>query len=290
MNDPDTQKALQIMELNSDATKDEISKRYGILTRKFRTMETDENGYTMEDITRAYNLLMGITFVDEREEARQKALRENPPFLARLLKMDPVKMENFFHYYKIHILVILAVAVFLFFSVKSCVNQVPYDFSVVFFGEVAAEDEQKVADNVKEKMSEIVNPSIQFLQSSASDAQYQSAIQMKLMAMVAAQEMDILIVNESTFEMHAAQGMYMALDDIKDRFTFSEDRYVAAAEIIDETEDGELIFGPDKIYGIKISESEFLKENGISGENLIAAIVANTTREESSIQFMQLLE
>ena len=78
MNEMDQQKALTMMSLNPDANKDEISKRYGIITRKFRTIKKeDENGYTIEDYNDAYNLLMGITIVDEKEEHRLKKLREN---------------------------------------------------------------------------------------------------------------------------------------------------------------------------------------------------------------------
>ena len=39
MNRLDEQKALQMMDLNPDATKEDISRRYGILMRKFRTIK-----------------------------------------------------------------------------------------------------------------------------------------------------------------------------------------------------------------------------------------------------------
>ena len=59
----DREKAYEFMQLNIGAPNDEISKRYGILTRKFRTIEKDENGYTIEDITRAYNLRVHPQFL-----------------------------------------------------------------------------------------------------------------------------------------------------------------------------------------------------------------------------------
>ena len=138
----DEKRAMEILDLNPDATKDDVSKRYGILTRKFRTIERDEKGNTIDDITRAYNCLMGITFIDEKEEERQKALRENPPFLARVLKKDPVKLENFFHYYRTHMILTVVVMVFLVFSVRSCMNRIEPDFSVVLFGNVMIEEKK----------------------------------------------------------------------------------------------------------------------------------------------------
>jgi hypothetical protein len=286
----DREKAYEIMQLNIGAPNDEISKRYGILTRKFRTIEKDENGYTIEDITRAYNLLMGITFKDDKEEARQKRLRENPPFIARVLKKDPVKLENFFHYYKIHIIASLAAAVFIFFMIRSCVNQVKYDFCLVIFGEVYAEDGLKIEASIKEKMPEPITPSVQVLPSYDADPQYQYATQMKFMALVAAKEIDVIITNESFFKAHSEQGMYMPLDDIADILGYSDDRYVKSAAIIEESEDGEPVMGPVKTYGITITDSNFIKENGIYGENLIAAVVVNTERKDKAIEFMKLLK
>ena len=44
MQQRDKEKALEILELNPEATKDNVSRRYGILTRKFRNTERDERG------------------------------------------------------------------------------------------------------------------------------------------------------------------------------------------------------------------------------------------------------
>lgn len=287
----DKEKAYEIMQLNPDASNDEISKRYGILARKFRTIERDENGYTIEDITRAYNLLMGITYTDDKEELRQKRLRENPPLIARILKKDPVKLENFFHYYKIHIIVSLIVAVFLFFMIRSCVNQVRYDFSLVIFGEAYAEDEQKIETFIKEHMPSSLTPGIQVLPSFGADPQYQYATQMKFVAMVAAKEIDVIITNESFFKDHSRQGTYMPLDDITDILGYSDDRYVKSAVIVDGSdEEGEPVTGPVKIYGVSLTDSEFIKENGIYGENLIAAIIVTSERQDKAIEFIKLLK
>jgi len=284
------EKAYEIMQLSPDATSDEISKRYGILTRKFRSIEKDENGYTIEDITRAYNLLMGFTYKDEKEELRQKKLRENPPFIARVLKKDPVKLENFFHYYKIYIIASLAAVIFIFFMIRSCVNQVRYDFNLVIFGEVYADDWQKIEASIKEQMPDPITPGVQVLPSYGSDPQFQYATQMKLMALVTAKEIDVMITNESLFKTYSEQGMYMPLDDIVDILGYSGDRYVRNAAIIEESDDEEPVMGLEKIYGVTISDSEFIKENGIIGENLIAAVVVNTERKDKAIEFIKLLK
>ena len=196
MNQLDREKALEILQLNSEATKDDVSKRYSILTRKFRTMEKDERGYTIEDVTHAYNLLMGITYIDKKEEERQRALRENPPLLARLLKVDPVKLENFFHYYKIHMIISVAVIAILFFSIRSCINQVEPDFTLICYGKIYCQDPELIENDVKERLPGLEAPSVQFISSMAEDPQYQYASQMKFVAMIAAREVDIVIMDK----------------------------------------------------------------------------------------------
>lgn len=289
MNQLDKKKALDIMELSPDATKDDISKRYGILTRKFRIIEKDERGYTIEDITRAYNLLMGITFIDKNEQERQKALRENPPFLARILKVDPVKLENFFHYHKLHIIISIVVVVLLFFSIRSCVNQIPTDFTMVFYGDIYGQDQTAVETDVKERLPGIVAPSVQFISSVAEDPQYQYASQMKFVAMIAASEVDIVIMDKDTFELYMVRGMFLPLDDKIDELGFPEESYIEGSEIIEETEDGEQIKGPSQVYGIDISENKFIKDSNIYAKSAFVAIVRNSERMDRAFEFINSL-
>lgn len=289
MNQLDRKKALEILELNPDATKDDISKRYGILTRKFKNMEKDERGYTIEDVTHAYNLLMGITYVDKNEEERQRALRENPPLLARILKVDPIKLENFFHYYKLHMIISIAVIVVLFFSIRSCINQVDPDFTLVGYGKIFCQDQSIVEKDLKERLPGIEAPSAQFLSSVSEDPQYVYASQMKFVAMIAAKEVDIVIMDKDNFEMSLKQGMFLPLDDLIGELGFPEESYVRGSEVIDETEAGEPVYGPEHAYGIDISENEFIKENNIYSDNVIVAIVQNTERMDRALEFIKSL-
>ncbi len=290
MNKPEDQKAFEILDLKPDSTKDDISKRYGILARKFRTVERDEKGNTIDDITRAYNLLMGITFKDEKEEDRQRALRENPPFLARLLKKDPIKIENFFHYYKTHMILSVLLLFVLFFSIRSCINRVPSDLVVVLYGEVMVQDEQLIQEQIKENIPELVAPDVQHIPTNENDPQYQMAVQMKLLAMMSAREIDIMIMDKTNFEMYAGQEIFMPLEDIMDDLDLPEERFVKAAPIINETEDGELVKGPLQAYGVSISDSNFAKEKQIYGNNPVAAIVSNSTRVDIAIRFIKTIK
>ncbi|NLY18912.1 MAG: hypothetical protein GX045_08195 [Clostridiaceae bacterium] len=270
--------ACKILGVNQDATKDEIAKRYGVLARKFRTIEKDENGYTIEDITKAYNLLMGITYIDKAEEERQRALRENPPILSRILKKDPVKVENFLHYYKIYFIVGAILLVALFSLVRSCITNVPPDFYMVFYGNIYTDSEEKISNDLINNYPDITAPSVEVLPLMSGDPQYEAAIRMKMAAMTATREIDIILLDEETFKESALQGMFHPLDDFVNELDFPEEAYIKASARIGETEDGKPVFEEAKKYGIDITDSEFIKENNIVAEKVIATIVVNSKR------------
>ena len=287
MEQMDKKKALEILGLNQDATRHDVSNRYGVLTRKFKTIEKDENGYTINDITKAYNLLMGITFIDKAEEERQKALRENPPLLSRIINKDPIKIENFFHYYKTHIIVGIIVLITMFSIIRSCVNNVPSDFNILFYGNIYTEQTEKISTDLVNNYSDITTPYIEVLTFMQNDPQYESAIRMKIAAMAATQELDIVLLDEVTFKEHAKQGMFLPLDDLTDDLGFPIESYVEGTEKIDETENYEPIYGPAKKYGINITESEFVKENDIYADNVIITIAVNSKRIEKAISVLK---
>jgi len=282
MNQLDTNKAYEVLGVNQDATRDEISKRYGVLTRKFRTIEKDENGYTIEDITKAYNLLMGITFVDRAEEERQRALRENPPILSRITKKDPVEIENFLHYHKIKFIVGAIILVTLFSLVRSCLTNVPPDFNLVFYGNILTDSEEKISNDIISNHPDITAPSVEVLTLMTGDPEYEAAMRMKMAAMVASQDIDIIILDEATFKETAAQGMFLSLDDLINELGFPEEAYVEAAIRLEDPQGGGPLFEDPQKYGIDITSSEFVKENNIVAEKVIATIVVNSNRSDKA--------
>ena len=285
----DQQKALAMLDLNADANKDEVSKRYGILTRKFRTIKKDENGYTIEDITSAYNLLMGINYTDEKEQQRQKALRENPPLLAKVLKKDPIKLENFFHYYKWYMIIGLVIIVTVFFSIRSCVNQVDPDFTVALTGSLYLEDGTVLEAGIQQKLPELAAPLVHMLTSSPTDGEYNYAIQMKQMALLSAAEIDVILMDQNTFELMSSQGILQPLEEQMGTLPFPQESYVQGTVILEDPIDADPVLGPMTTFGLDITESEFVKKNNIFGEKIIAGIVLNSKRMEKAFTFLSKL-
>lgn len=286
MNGLDRQTALKMMDLHPDATKDEIAKRYGILTRKFRTITKDENGYTIQEITEAYNLLMGITFSDEKEMARQKALRENPPLLARVLKKDPVKLENFFHYNKWYMLIGLVVILLLIFTIRSCINRVEPDFSLVVTGALYMENDSVTEADIRQKLPELTAPQVNNLASDPNDAQYHYAVQMKLMAMLSAAEIDVILMDQDNFDLLSGQGVLLPLEEYMSSLPFSAEDYAQGVQILEQPVNGDPIYASPAAYGVDITESEFSRKNGIYGERIIAGIVINSKHMDAALKLL----
>jgi len=184
----------------------------------------------------------------------------------------------------------LVIIVFLVFTIRSCINRVPPDFNLVFHGNIYTNDQTALEAKIKELMPELAAPSVQFMSSMESDAEYQYAMQMKLMAMLAAKEIDVMIMDESSFNTIASQGMLMPLDDVMETLGFPEENYVKAQEIIDRGEDGKTEIGPVKYYGVDITEQRFIKDSNLIGKKMIAAIVVNTGRVDKAISFIQKLK
>lgn len=101
---------------------------------------------------------------------------------------------------------------------------------------------------------------------------------MKFVAMIAAQELDVAIMDKETFEFYAGQGVFLPLDDILDKLGFPEERYVIGQENIGETENMQPIKGPEQIFGIDITDNSFINDNKIYIEEAIVAIVRNTQK------------
>ena len=131
----DRKEALKVLGLKEDATIDEIDKRMNILYRKFRNIEKDENGHTLEDIDKAYRIARGIAYHDPETELRKKDA-ENPSFIFRLLKVDEEKARNFIYYHKWHALIGLIVLVVLISFIVSIATKVEPDLKILVAGDI----------------------------------------------------------------------------------------------------------------------------------------------------------
>lgn len=345
----DKKEARKILGVSKDASKAEIERKYAILLKKHRqevyrdtqdeqaqqnedeinpgSAPTDGGSVTHHDaakaeydfdlITEAYNTLMGYK-VEVREEA--------PSRLAVFLKkfgLDEKKTDNFLHYYKYYILVGILIVITMIISIGSCVNRPDYDFNIAFIGKIYYYDSvDALRSSIKEKIQIIEEPGIDgaFLSEDGLGEQ-QYAMEMKAMTLLYAGDIDVFILDRTTYERYAKLGAFMSLDESAPRLGVDTSKHqdlVLAVQRNDELleygetddsvegdqagEESDASDGPGTdtagessrsgekhLYDIYITDSKELKEAGIVADEMVAAIFAGCQQLDKAEEFLRFL-
>lgn len=253
--------------------------------------------YSFEEITQAYNILMGY----------EVAMKEQPPSKAApILKkagIDEKKARNFFYYYKHHIIVAIILLVGLVFTIRGCVTRVDPDFNIAFIGEISYSDTTKLKDTIKTELPEILEPGFDgaFLSDKAAgDQQY--AMLSKAVVLFAAGDVDIFILDKASYNTYAKQGAFISLDEIAPKLGVDMEKnkdYIVKLEDTteelygdsdkDTKEDTAAAPAEEHLYGLDISQSKVLKESGVIAGEMIAAIGCRSEQQEKAVKVLQLL-
>lgn len=283
-------KALEILELPDDATIEDIEKRMLVLYKKFRQMDKDERGYTLEDIDKAYKSLKGISYVDPEEEKRKKQRKENPNPIFKLLKVDEEKALNFIYYYKWHALGILAAIVFIVMTVISLVNRVDPDLKILIAGKIYMAETQTFAQKISEELETVEHAQVQniYLTDEAkSEVDY--AMQSKFTVEIAAGNNDIFIIDEEKYFLLAKQGAFRPVKEfIKDLGALGIDEEQNEDLIVTMELNDDVTYDPD-LYGIDVSDNKYLLDAGIISERMILAFGAAGEYPENAVAFAELI-
>ena len=277
----DTVDAHKILGISSDAGRTQIEKRYSTLLKKHRItgIQGDSSSTEQEDFkiaTEAYNFLMGY------EEPVNAEPRKPNPLLVKM-GIDEKKAQNFFYYYKYHMIIGLVVLLMIVFTVKGCVEKVDPDFTTVFIGQVDYTDTDKLYDQIKQAVPDIKEPGFDGAFITASgNGQQDYAMLMKSVAIMAAGSTDLLIADKANFEKFARNGGFISLDDIATKLgvDLSKNKdYVLKTE-----------YEPAAhLYGIDISNSKELAKAGIKGTEMIAAIPSSTKNKDIAVKLIEYL-
>lgn len=278
----DKKEAYEVLGLPDGASKDEILKRYDILLKKHRTgSQTGEpEEFSLEEVNNAYNLLMGY-----QSNVPVEPTKPNPVigFISRQFKLDEKKLSNFFHYYKIHIIVAIIAVIVLGTTIRGCVTRVDPDFYLTFIGDMYVTDTEQVGSNIKSNLPDIKAPQVDLIALSEKDNGEQAyAMQMKAMAMMAAGDMDLIITDKINFERYAKQEAFIDLADLAKELGVEKEKnkdYIMTLE--GKTQEG--------FYGINISDSTWVKEQNIKGKELIASIRINAKNHDKAVEALKLL-
>lgn len=112
--------------------------------------------------------------------------------------------------------------------------------------------------------------------------QQQYAYQMKAVAILAAGDVDVFILDKSNFERYGKGGAFENLDDLAAKLNLDKnktDNYKL------KTQDS----SQEHIYGIDVSSSPIFKDSQIEGKGFIAAIGVKAKHSDKAEEFIKLL-
>ncbi|HPU22116.1 MAG TPA: hypothetical protein PL099_03935 [Thermoclostridium caenicola] len=282
----DRRRALEIFGLREDASKETIIKRYNVLFKKIRYMEdAGDMGFTRDELEEAYKLLMDIAYHDPEEERRKLARQQHPNPILKALGIDQDKLSNFIYYNKWKFIVGALVLIFVIYAIVSITSRVDPDFKLIIAGEIYVEDIEATEQALK-TLVDIKEPQAQHIPiSDRLDPQSQSVYEQKLSVEIMAGNNDVFIVDLNLYKRLAPFGIFVPLDDRLDELGI--DSYDEQLLVALQTEDGESV--SPRLYGVDVTGSRFLDEQGIEGERLIAVIMANAEHADDASEFIKKL-
>lgn len=272
--------ALEILGLKQDYSKIDVENRFNILLKKHKAgiLNADElsGRYSFEEITQAYNYLMGY-----HVELPEEPVKPPNPILKKM-GIDEKKAKNFLYYYKYHIIGIVIILAMLFSIVKSCVTKVTPDVNVVVIGNIYFDSEQ-INNTLLSKFEDFKYISVDGATFFPEmDPQQQYAMTMKKTVLLGAADVDIFVVDKNNFEELSKLGAFAALDDYAAELGIDINSNAALYSATDDD--------PQKrLYGIDVSTSKVLEESKVLGEKKIVALSIKARNINNAKEVIKLL-
>lgn len=274
--------ARKILGIEKTASKDEILKRYDIILKKYKNTNIVD-GVKVEDVNDAYNVLMGYDLSNKPDMKPTE-----PSFFskmwAKLLKLDPVKVDTFFLYNKYKIIAGIIGFIFIFSLVKSIVTRVDPDLYFTSVGQITITEPEKVQESIKSKIPELKAPMVEAMYLGPNDQGEQAyAMAMKVTTVLAAGDMDVILVDKEKYESLAKQGAFVKIEDL------------SKSTGIDLPKEQSLLVKPDEglgdeaVYGIDVTTSKFLGENNIKGNKIIMGVRINAKHMDSAVKLFKII-
>lgn len=280
----DYKKACEVLGVKEDSSRNEIERRYAIILKKNKSARIEEdssqdNDPDIGEMTEAYNLLMGY----EEPKAKEVPVKTNS--ILKKAGIDEKKARNFWDYYKFHVIGGIVLLIVLALTLKSCITAKHPDFNFAYIGNIYASDSELLKADISKAVPQIKVPSIDGATLSAdNDAQQQYAMQMKATVLLAAADVDLFVLDKSSFELYAKDGAFLSLDEYaKELGIDSNSEELKSFRLTPKDEKAE------GLYGIDVSKSKLLKESNVRGNEFIAAIPVRGKHADTALKLIKAL-
>ena len=258
----DKSQALKILDLNENASRRQVEKRFANLSRRVKNGEDLD----IESIKEAYDLLMGHEKYEDNAGRLRLAFR-----------------KFMFHYKGWAILIIISVVIISMTLVPIIFRRVP-DLTVSFAGRFGIVDQDVMDEVLQEKLPDIgdILVEVMYLDEDGESGEFDSGGRTRLSGLLISQEADILIVDDETFNYVRSDNALMPLDDLiaSLEFDIPEDRFIYGVDF--ET-------GEKMIFGISVVE-DYLVYRTVYGEaRRILTIAKKTEHIEDVISAIEII-
>lgn len=281
----DRKRALEIMGLPDDASSEVIVKRYNVLFKKLKQLDAQSLGYTREELDEAYRVLMGIEYRDPEEEKKRNARSQRPNPVFKALGIDCDKLSDFWYYNKWKIIGGILALLFVIWIIVDLTSRVEPDFKLIIAGEIYVEDIDAVEEALK-TMIDVQKPEAQHIPISGKlDPTMQQAYEQKLTLEITVGENDVFILDMNLYDRLAPFGVFVPLDDMIEELGQApyDERLVVAVS----SDDGEKQL--PRQYGVDVTGSRILNEQGVTGDSLVAVMAANGKNADNAVKYIRTL-
>lgn len=293
MNDNELKQVYITLGLPDTASKEEIENRYFLLLKKQRSLQNrtgstrETNGMDSEAVNKAFRQIMQ----HHKEQASLEYEEKN--YSQFYKKWNLEKIDYFWDYYKIHVIVGIVLLVFIIAGIHTFIEKKaerealeklpPPDLTLMFYGDFYTENEEgmdrKLLDQVP-GWERVVLKFTPFPQEATN--QMDIALQQKAILSLMTEKPDMYIVDRANFESLSRQNAFLNLNEWLGPVSSRLDTKVI-----------QRFQGNDDIqpepYGVDVGGSTLFDELQILGKEIIVALRYDGHNIEAARQFVNLL-
>lgn len=297
-------KYYQILGLDEDASSETVKRTYSILLKKYK-----DDKEKIEEIDSAYNHVMGY-YVENEEEEQYAASNAG-------------KFNNFWYHNKWPVIVIMLTTFALVVLIINVIRSKPADVNLHLIGDLYVMDINDLYDDVETYLENSESPNIEVLTLEGDtllEQQFASDARIKLMSLIASDQMDVIVSDIRTFEYLASQGLFMPLDVTRDEdgvFIVRDGTFGSGSLPLNATlnqaagkekattekamvtapakKDNEYVvyavdnLGTESLFGIRLEGTKFFDFTNVTGKELILSIYHNPSHYDLAFEMADMI-
>lgn len=281
----DLQKAYKVFEAQKDINLVELEDKYLLWIRKSNSQHQKDHIdpsqiIDMEEITEAYNAIR--EHLHEQENGDKQTEPKNP---------TREKIEHFFHYYKIHMLIAISVIIFSIYMVQGIIDNrqeqarlaalPPIDIEIMMYGEYLNDDITPMLENISADFPEWdrIEVNVVYAPTEVRSEFDIGSIQKNSITLMN-ERPDIYIMDLHHLQIFADNPPFFPLDDIYHEAggNLDSDRLYFLQKTDDESE---------RLYGIDITGSHIFDDLLLEGQEKIATIRTDAKNKENAVHLLR---